>query len=337
MILVTGGSGLVGSHLLHKLLKSKESVRVLIRTKESISSIETVFSYYNSGNSDLLKKVEWVYGDILNKSDLAEAFKNVNKVYHCAAYVSFNEKERKVINEINIIGTRNIVNACIGNEVDKLVYVSSVAAVKVSPDSKYTSEANGWPGGKLTAYPNSKTQSEYEVWRGIAEGLNAIIVNPSVILGPGNWDRGSSLIIKKVYKGMKYYTSGKTGFVDVRDVVDAMVLLMKSDIHSRRFILNGANLSYQTLFTKLARYLKVKPPEKQASPVLTELAWRLAKIYSILTISQPVITKNAVRASRRIQNYSSERIIEETGFRFTNIEETISFTCTNYLEAIEKK
>ncbi len=333
MILVTGASGLVGSYLLKGLLEKQEKVKALIRTEESIKKIVEVFQYYNLDLSKFRNNIEWVYGDITNEAQVSEAFKSVNKVYHCAASVSFYEKDKKLINKTNIGGTANIVNCCLENNIEKLVHISSIAAVKKTSENKLVIEENGWPSGKLQAYAFSKTQSEFEVWRGIEEGLKAVIVNPSVILGPGNWNSGSSLLFKRVYRGTNFFTKGVTGFVDVRDVVSIILELMDSEIHSKRFILNGANLSYEKLFKTIAENLYVRPPTKYASPNITEFAWRISKLISIMTFTKPGLTKSVAKASHKVQNYSSSRICKEIGFEFIPIEETIRFTCEKFLES----
>lgn len=334
MILVTGASGLVGSHLLKCLLEKQEKVKAFVRTRKSIDKVEEVFKYYNLELSQFNNNLEWIFGDITNNIQVAEAFKDVSKVFHCAAAVSFNEKDKRLIHETNIRGTEIVVNCCLQHNIEKIVHISSIAAIKKSGKNKEIVEDNGWPSGKMPPYAYSKTHSEFEVWRGMAEGLNAVVVNPSIILGPGNWQSGSSLLFDRVYQGSKYFTRGITGFVDVRDVVNAIDQLMESDVHTKRFILNGTNLSYESLFKSMAKYLKVRAPKKHAKPFITEFAWRMAKLFSILTFTAPKLTKSAARASHRVQLYSSERIKNEIGFEFRPIDETIRYTCEKYLESI---
>lgn len=333
MILITGASGLVGSHLLLKQLEKSQKIRAIIRSKEAKKKIAEVFSYYDTVFSKIESNIEWCYGDITDELFMSGVFEGVKKVYHCAAYVSFNEKDKKKIYRTNIKGTSVVVNLCLSHGVEKLVHVSSIAAIKVSDDLKETTEDMGWPSGKQSTYAYSKTQSEFEVWRGVEEGLKAVVVNPSVILGPGNWSAGSGRIFSRVFSGMQYFTRGVTGFVDVRDVVKAMIMLMESEIHAKRYILNGENLSYEDLFKNIAKHLKVNPPWKYASPRLTSIAWRLAKLGSLFTFSTPQLTRNTSAASHRIQKYTSNRIKEDLKLDFYPIQDTIRFSCQKFLQS----
>lgn len=333
MILVTGASGLVGAHLLMNLLEKPEKIRALIRSEAAKKKIAEVFSFYNVAFRDVEKEIEWVYGDISDQLFMSEVFEGVKKVYHCAAFVSFNQKDKKKIYRTNINGTSLVVDLCLSHGVDKLVHVSSIAAIKSAGENKETKEERGWPSGRQSAYAFSKTQSEFEVWRGVEEGLKAVVVNPSVIIGPGNWASGSGRLFGRVHRGMKFFTRGVTGLVDVRDVAKAMVMLMDSEINAKRYILNGENLSYEYLFKNIAKYLNVTPPKKYASPGLTSIAWKIAKLGSLFTLSTPQLTKNTAKASHRVRKYSSERIISDLNFKFSSIDEILMFSCEKFLES----
>jgi dihydroflavonol-4-reductase len=323
MILITGGTGLLGGHLTYRLLEMENQVRLLVRSEESKSKLQKLFSYYTNTPGTLLEKIEWVFGDILDKSVIENSFNGVDRVYHCAAAVSFEPRNKRAMLDTNIRGTANIVNACLESGIKKLVYVSSIAAIKGTTDKDYATENDNWPSGNRLNYQYSKTQAEFEVWRGINEGLSAVIVNPSVILGPGQWNSGSSVFFPTVFKGLNYYTKGVTGFVDVTDVAEVMIELMESGIQGERFIVSAENLSYEDIFNLIADSLEVKRPSKYVSRTLTDIAWKIDYIRSKLFFSNPFLTKETARASHTIQQYSSDKIKQAIGFSFKPLSQSI--------------
>ena len=324
MILVTGGTGLVGSHLLYELVKKDEPVRALIRNRNKIDLVKKIFSYYSNDSENLIQKIDWVEGDILDLHSLEEAFTDIKKVYHCAAIVSFNGKDKNQLINANVQGTENVVNLCLNNNIEKLCHVSSIASLGGSVNGEIIDENSNWTSSKNhSIYAVSKFKSEMEVWRGVQEGLNAVIVNPSVILGPGFWNSGSGSLFAKAAKGMKYFTVGATGFVDVRDVADAMVKLMESDSSAERFILNAENLYYKDLFEKISDAMDVAKPKKEASQKLLNLAVLLDSIASTLRIKKREITKEVIRSSTSISKYSNEKVIKAIGKTFLPIEKSI--------------
>lgn len=324
MILVTGGTGLVGSHLLYKLVQQMEPVKAIVRNRDKIELVKKVFAYYSNDSESLIQKIDWVDSDLLDLYSLDIAFNEVNEVYHCAAVVSFDGKNKTQMIEANVQGTENVVNLCLNHQVEKLCHVSSIASLggglngeMINEDSKWTSSKN------RSVYSESKFKSEMLVWRGIQEGLNAVVVNPSVILGPGFWESGSGSLFTKAAKGMKYYTSGATGYVDVRDVVDAMIKLMESEISSERFILNSENLSYKALFDLIAEITQVEKPKREAKIRLLKLAAFLDLIASKIKIKKREITKQVVISSLSVSKYSNEKIKKAIGINFIPIEISI--------------
>lgn len=332
MILVTGGTGLVGSHLLFDLAKKGESIRALKRENSSLQNVRNCFAYYSKSADELFDKIEWVNGDMLDTDSLHEALKGITKVYHCAALVSFKKADKNQMRNINVEGTRNIVDACIENKVQKLCYVSSIAALgsPEEPNDLVTEKTPWTPEEKRSAYSASKFNSELEVWRGIEEGLDAVIVNPSIILGPGQWHKGSSLLFTSIAKGMKYFTRGITGYVDVRDVSKAMVLLMDSNIKNERFLLNAANCSYEFIFKSIAKALNLPEPNRYASPLLTEIAWRLASLKKIFLFKEPSFTRATAQSSHSCTYYSSQKIKDELDFQFISVEDSIKATVKHF-------
>jgi dihydroflavonol-4-reductase len=312
MVLVTGASGLVGLHLIKRLSELKLPVRAIYKTSIPSFLPDTDEQY-----------IEWVAADVLNFSELETAFQQVNYVYHCAAIVSYDKRMLDTMMHINVEGTANVVNLCLLNDVKKMVHVSSIASLGKS-DSIITEAAEFDENEVISNYAKSKFEGEMEVWRGIAEGLNAVIVNPAVILGEGNWERSSSNLFKIVYDGFKYYTNGATAWIDVKDVVHAMILLMDSSISNQRFILSSGNYSFKEVFTWMANSMNKKPPYRFASPWMSELVWRLAYVKSILTNKVATITKETAKSAYQISRYSNEKFLTAfPDFQFNDIKNTI--------------
>ncbi|MBI1781284.1 MAG: NAD-dependent epimerase/dehydratase family protein [Sphingobacteriales bacterium] len=326
MILVTGGTGLVGSELLRQLMAQGKSVRAIYRSNISAHLTE-----------EENKKVDWVNGDINDVLSLEDAMQGVEQVYHCAAVVSFNPKKKQELFHTNVEGTANVVNACLTNGVKKLIHVSSVSALGRIRKGETITEQTQWnEETNNSAYGKSKYYAELEVFRGIAEGLKAAVVNPTIILGPANWNDGSSALFKKAYDEFPWYTYGVTGFVDVRDVATAMIRLMESDISGERFILSAENRSYKEMLTMAAEGFGKKPPGKEAKKWMGELIWRLDKLKSIFTGSNPLLTKETTRTARAKVYFDNSKIVKALpGFQFRKMEDTIRETCAIYLQRIK--
>lgn len=323
MILVTGATGFLGAELILQLTRKGTRVRALKRTGSVIPGI--------IGDEPL---IEWVLADINDLATLEQAFEGITHVYHCAAMVSFNPKDKEQLLKINIEGTGNIVNLC-QEKGARLLHVSSVAALgNPRKGMKFITEEDYWEyDARVHSYAISKYEGEMEVWRGIAEGLDALIVNPSVIIGPGSGFQGSGAIFKLVKEGLSYYTKGATGLVDVRDVAAAMIELMNSGQSDSRFILSAENYNYQTFFGLIAKGFGVKAPGKEAKPWMLGIAWRAAKLASLFTGKPPALTSDAARSSLNESLYSNEKIKKAIGIEFRPLELSIAQTC----EALSKQ
>jgi nucleoside-diphosphate-sugar epimerase len=337
MYLVTGATGFLGSHLTANLIMKGCKVRALKRKESKLESFYKIISYYNIERNMADSLIEWVDADILDILSLEEAMTGVEKVFHCAAFVSFNPIDKSKIFKINIKGTENVVNACLNLKVKKLCHVSSVAAFSRTSEQMVIDEKTEWKSSKENSnYAKAKYAAEREVWRGIEEGLNAVIVNPSIILGPGNWEKGSSKIFKTLSKLSNFYTEGVNGYVDVRDVAEIMYLLMESDISAERFIVSAENLSYKDIFTLILKNYGKKSPKYKLTKSILSIAWRAEYIRSFFFKNYPLITKETVLTSLNKYYYSSEKIINTLGFKFIPIEETIKFTAGIYLKEFKK-
>ncbi|HEY0055336.1 MAG TPA: NAD-dependent epimerase/dehydratase family protein [Pedobacter sp.] len=318
MILVTGATGFVGSELVKQLLKSGESFRAIKRASSQIPFILIEE-----------KSIEWVEADILDYFALEKALQGISKVYHCAALLSFSAEDKKKQLRINKEGTFNLVNLCLENQIEKLIHVSSVAALGESRDGGPVTEKMQWDfDGSQQGYSISKYESEMEVWRAIAEGLNAVIVNPSIIIGKNAGTKGSGQIFETVRKGLKFYTSGSNGFVDVDDVVKAMIFLMKSDISAERFILNAENLSLKTVFTEAATAYQISPPSFEVKPWLMNIGWRGASLLSLFNGKKYGLTKDTANSAFKNISYSGEKFLTYfPDFAFKPIKASIKEIC----------
>lgn len=311
MIFVTGASGLVGSHLIQSLLTKGKKVRALYRQAVPVFA----------GSA----QCEWIQGDILDPIGLTEALAGVDYVYHCAAIVSFAPGAAAKMLQSNVDGTANVVNACLEQKVKKLVFVSSVAALGRIRETEAIDESMHWtPETSNSVYGQSKYLAELEVWRAMEEGLPMAIVNPVIILGAGDWNNGSSGIFKSAYNEFPWYTNGMSGFVDVLDVVDAMQLIMESNIIGQRYILSAENLPYRTLFNTIAKAFNKRPPYKKVTPLLAAIVWRLEALKGIITGKAPLLTKETAATAQAIVRFSNQKFLNAfPTFRYRKIEDTV--------------
>lgn len=320
--LVTGAAGLLGVYLIRELLKTNEPVIAIYRSKipPQLSPEEQA-------------QVTWIQGDILDVLFLAEVMQDCDKVYHCAGLVSFSPKRIKDLFKINVDGTANVVNACLAAGVNKLIHVSSVASLGRKRNGQTVTENVKWDdNANPSVYGKTKYLGELEVWRGIAEGLDAVIVNPVIILGKGDWHTGSGATFKNAYNEFPWYTEGSSGFVDGEDVAKAMVMLMDSNISAERFILSAENWTYRGLFTAMAKGFNKKPPSKKVTPWLAALVWRLEAIKGWITGQDPLLTKETAETAQQTVMFDNTKILKALpGFSFKPLEQTIEESCSYYL------
>ena len=337
MILVTGGTGLIGSHLLFELTKKGEKIRALKRVSSNSEMVKKVFSYYLDDPDLALSLIEWFDGDITDPVYVHEALDGIRRVYHTAGFVSFDSADKPAILNINVRGTAHIVNACIENEIEKLCFVSSSSAIGVAIPGETLNEEIFWSGpGKDSIYAISKYQAEMEVWRGINEGLNAVIVNPTIIIGPGDWKRSSLRLFSEVHKGLRFYTEGITGYVDVRDVVKAMILLMEGKFSGERYILSSENHSYREILSMIAESLGKKPPTIYATPLMIGTAFYIDWLRAFLTSGKKRIAKDIITASKNKMLFSNDKIRHATGMEFIPVKDSIRWTAELFLQDIDR-
>jgi dihydroflavonol-4-reductase len=335
MILVTGATGHLGSHLLYELVKANRSVRALYRDRNKLAFVKKIFSYYQPDDPEMFSSIEWVQADINDYLTLTECMKDVKQVYHIAGLVSFNDSNSKQLNLINAKGTSNIVNACCEAGVGKLCHVSSIATLGEISDHKMVHENEIWnQGSSASAYAISKFRGEMEVWRGIYEGLNAVIVNPSVIIGPGTWEGPGKHLFSTIVKGLKYYPSGSSGYVDVRDVARCMVRLTDSELTGERYIVNAENITHRTYINLLADAMGSPRPRILITPCIAKIATVAETIRAAFTGLPPRINRRTLEIAAETLSYSNKKICDAIGIKFIPIEESAYFSAQLFLNEI---
>lgn len=328
MILVTGANGLLGSYLVRQLIDKGEAVRGLKRAKSDLRLL-----------GDYASRMEWAEGDITDVFSLEEAMKGIDKVYHCAALISMQPGDADRMLSVNAEGTANVVNAALGSDISKLLYVSSVAAFgRPEQTGRVIDENLDVKDSKDNfAYYKSKLYAERELWRGIAEGLNAVIINPSTILGGGFWTMPPNALFDQVYKGIPFYTSGINGFVDVRDVVSVAIQLMDSDISAEKFIVSAENTSFGEVMCMAADAMKVKRPSIKVNKLIGSLAWRFDSIRSLFTDVEPLATRDSITIAQNDFRYSNEKVCKTLNFTFRPLRDTVTEIAATYLESRQQK
>lgn len=323
MILITGATGLVGSHLALQLLENNECVSAIYRTTASMEKTKSIFRLYEKEN--LFEKIEWIQADITDVPSLEIAFKNIEYVYHCAALISFDPKDEKQVRKINIEGTANMVNFCLEYGVRKLCYVSSIAALgDLKENENQISEESEWnPELHHSDYAISKYGAEMEIWRGQQEGLNTLIVNPGVIIGPfvklRDWNQGSGLLFEKVTNGFPFYFKGSTGFIAIDDVVQIMIHLMKTETSNERFILVAQNIVFKELLDAIADALQVKRPYIHANKFMINIAYKIDWFVSNVLNQKRRLDRTTAKASYSKNTYSNEKISRVLAPNFLDI------------------
>jgi dihydroflavonol-4-reductase len=326
MIAVTGANGLLGSYVVRALLDKKIPFVALKRQGSDVSLL-----------SDVNNNIAWRVADVCDTDSLSEAFKDVSGVIHTAAVVSYHEKDKEFINYVNVEGTRNVVNVCLQLQIEKLLHVSSVAALGKSGNQVIT-ENNKWVDSSTNSnYAISKYRAELEVWRGMEEGLKCSMVNPSLILAPTDWTKSSAQLFKYVWDERPFYTDGSFSAVDVRDVADCIVRLYQSGIERERFIVYAETISYKDFFSKAAKYFEKNPPGIKVGKSLLQLAAFTEGVRGKLTGSTPLVTKETARMAGRHFTYSNDKIKKALGIEFQPIDDTIAWCCREYLKKISVK
>lgn len=327
MNLVTGATGLVGSHVLLTLLQQGQPVIAMKRSASNIKEVEEIFSYYTPEYKSFFNKIIWRGADLNDVLSFDELLKDVKAVYHCAAFISLQDKDKDELFKANKDGTANLVNACIHNKIESFCFVSSIATLQNKDIKTDIDETVFWKTAPdQSAYSLSKYLAEQEVWRGIEEGLNAVIVNPGVIVGPGNWGRGTGQLVSLSSKGVKFYTEGVTGFVGAIDVAGAMVALMNKKVFGERFILIENNYPFKYILDKIHSELGKPLPKIMAGPALLNLG----KWFSFLMPDGQKLTSSTISALTTKTTFSNRKLSLFLDYKYTSIDECIKFASKCY-------
>ncbi len=324
MVLVTGGTGFLGAYIIKHLIEKGHPVRAIKRASSTVP-------FFLPKN--ISEKVQWFEADILDVRQLDEAMKNVSAIIHAAAKVSFHKSDKKTLYTTNVEGCANVVNVALENNIQRFIHISSVAALGRTSHGEKVNEKKEWKDASTnTHYAISKHRGEMEVWRGFAEGLKGVILNPSTILGYGDWNTSSCAIFKNVYNEFPYYTEGINGFVDVNDVACAAVALLETDISRERFIINSDNYSFKKIFDLIAEGFNKKKPWRMATPLMGSIAWRMAAIKGFLTRSKPLLTKETAKIAKSKTYFDNSKILKALPqFHFASLEDSIKNACKQYL------
>ena len=328
MIFLTGGTGMLGAHLLFDLTTQGVKVRALRRENSDLTTVKKIFSWYSPESDRLFQQIEWFDGDLTDKASLREGMAGIAAVIHAAAKVSFDPHDRLTMLSDNAEGTANLVDLAIELKIPRFCHVSSIATLGDQDSGVPVNENFSWKNDRQrSAYAESKFLAEMEVWRGVQEGLPCVIVNPSIILGPGRWNSSSPRLFQTVWSGMWFYTTGTNGFVDVRDVSRAIIELLQSKewdtIKNQRYILSAENHTYREIFDWIAVALNRPRATIRANRVLLQLAWRFACLGSLLTGKEPALTRDTARSSIKRSLYDGSKIGRVIDFSYTPIETTI--------------
>lgn len=328
MILVTGGTGFLGSYLIKNLVEKGLPVRALQRTDNFPFYIPRI----------IYDKVEWIKADVLDLVSLDDAMKNVDSIIHTAAIVSFSKDRRREMYQVNVEGTENVVNMALENNVKRLVHISSIAALGRTTKPEMVTEEKKWEANpNNTHYAISKHHAEIHAWRGFAEGLDGVVLNPSTILGYGDWHQSSCAVFKNAYRSFPWYTEGVNGFVGVEDVAEAAAQALASGINHKRFIVNADNWAFRKLFNTMADHFHKPRPNKKATRAMGSIAWRVEKLKSMLTGSKPLLTRETAKVAHSKTSFANQALLLALpGFSYTPLETVIRNSCEKYLEAVEK-
>lgn len=335
-ILVTGASGMVGSHLVLELLQRGYQVKLLVRDKEKTEAyLNELIHFYQLSLSPTSTKIDWLIGDVSDLPFLEDALKGVKTVFHAAALVSVYAADTKLMNKVNIEGTANLVNVAMHSGVEWFGFVSSVATLGPNPEGLVDEDYFWKPGKSHTTYAASKYLAEQEVWRAQEEGLNVMVVNPGFIIGPSKEERSSSRIFHQISKGLPAFINGSSGYVDVRDVSQATIKFWLNNVTGKRIILSAENLTTKAFLSKVAFAMKVKAPTREVSGFMVQLAYRLNVILSFFTRRKPLMTKDLIKMASSKNQYDNHKSLQH-GANYRSIEVSLKEIAPYYLQRLQK-
>lgn len=333
MNLITGATGLIGAHVALQLLQQNKPVTAIKRSDSDTAKTKQLFSYYTPDYQELFSRIQWVNADITDIYSLLDVLDGIDTVYHCAGFVSFDGKDRMQMHKVNATGTANMVNACLEKPVKAFCHVSSIATLQNPDISTNIDESVYWKSSPdASDYAISKYNGEREVWRGMEEGLNAVIVNPGLVLGPGFWKQSSGKLVSTCYKGTAFYTNGSSAAISATDTAACMIGLTEKKIFNKRFVLTAHNYTFRDLLSRLHKAFGKKEPSIEAGKVMLRLGLWFDALRSSFTGKERVLTKATMHAGLAKNTFSNARVRETLDYRFAPLQETITFVCNTYLK-----
>lgn len=335
-VLITGVSGIVGSHLTLDLLQKGYSIRLLIRNKSKAEALlQELIEFYGLNISLAVANIEWFETDINDIPSLEIALKDISAVFHAAAVVSVYQSDTVLMNKVNIEGTANLVNISRDFGVEWFGFVSSVSTLGPNPEGLVDEDYFWKPGKNHSIYSTTKYLSEQEVWRGQEEGLNVLVVNPGVIIGPSDSSRSSARIFYQIQKGLPAFIDGSSGYVDARDVSAAMVHLWEKNVVGKRVILSAENLSTESYLKKVSSHFGVQAPKRKVSGWILNLAYRLDVLKSLLLGKRPLLSKDLIKMASSKNKYDNKRSIE-LGIKYRTVDQSLKEIVPYYLKRFQK-
>lgn len=325
-IFLTGGTGLIGSHFLY-FLSDRFKIKALTRNPSRCEKVKELFSYYDPSSTEKRwENIEWIKGDLEDIPFLDEILEDIDYVFHCAGFISFYRKDFNQLLKINFEGTRNLINVCLTKNIKKFLHISSVSTLGKSLDGKPVTELNRWKDSpENSGYGTSKYLGEREVWRGIEEGLPAIILSPSIVLGPGRLNESSSKLFRYIYSESKSFAPGGSAFVGVKDICNAGILLMDSDIQNELFIISSDNLKYNELFQKIAAASNKKAPQYPVKKNIVNIIAFIELIFSVFG-RQVKLPKETRRSMFSTSCFDGSKIVLNSDFNYAGIDQDIQDT-----------
>lgn len=332
MNVITGGTGSVGMHLVATWLAAGEPVRVFARPQAERSRLRNFLAHALAHDPGAFDRLEWAEGDLMDGIALEEAFAGAKRVVHAAAVVSFHRRDAVHMMRANRDGTANVVNAMLATGVGELVYISSVAALGRKPGEPVVHEETVFEDGPaVSAYARSKYRAELEVWRGQEEGLRVLVLNPVIVIGPGDYARSSAALLSQVANGLRFFPTGSNGFVAAQDVADAAWQLLQSGAWGHRFVVCGFHATYREVLDALADALETQRPRFAVRPWMAGIAWRVARLVEFVTGHPAFATRDALATSARNHRYSSEKLTNRIGLAFTPLQPAAKRAADHYL------
>jgi nucleoside-diphosphate-sugar epimerase len=333
MNLITGATGLIGAHVALQLLQQNKPVTAIKRENSDTGKTKQLFSYYVPNAQELFSRITWVNADITDIYSLLDVLNGVDTVYHCAGFVSFNNKDKEQMHKINAIGTANMVNACLEKKIKTLCHVSSIATLHNPDITINIDESVYWKSSPdASDYAISKYNGEREVWRGMEEGLDAFIVNPGLVLGPGFWNQSSGKMVSACYEGTSFYTNGSSAAISATDTAACMIELAEKKEFNKRFVLTAHNYTFKELLSLLHKAFGNKEPSMEAGKVTLRLGLWLDSLKSAMTGKEQVLTKATMHAGLTKNSFNNHRIKETLHYNFEPLQQTIKFVCDAYIK-----